>query len=131
MAYYVAALPVIYYSTSYTANQLLHATKEYLCDKVELVDDSEPVLSAAKHLVNLYQSMSETHHAYDAKTFVENGIEMLEYESTCAHSKNGKWRLLRKDFKRTNQRLARLTRNLEQRMRLFHQMVGLQRPAET
>jgi len=131
MAYYVAALPVIYYSTSYTANQLLHATKEYLCDKVELVDDSEPVLSAATHLVKLYQDLPESHHAYDAKTFVEDGIDMLQFESACAQSKNGKWRLLRKDFKRTNARLARLTRNLEQRMRLFHQMVGLQTPEKT
>ena len=35
MAYYVAALPIIYYGTSYTANQLLNATKEYFCDKIK------------------------------------------------------------------------------------------------
>ena len=125
MAYYVAALPIIYYGTSYTANQLLHSTKEYFCDKVDLVDDSEPVLSAAKQVVRVYRDMEETHHAYEAKTFIEDGIEILEYESRCAQSKFAKWRVLRKDFKQTNHKLRRLTQNLEQRMRLFHQIVNL------
>lgn len=125
MAYYVAALPVIYYGTSYTANQLLNATKEYFCDKVDLVDDSQPVLSAAKQIVRVYNGMDDAHHAYEAKTFIEDGIEMLEYESKCAHTNFAKWRLVRKDFKRVNKRLRRLTNNLEQRMRLFYQIVNL------
>ena len=125
MAYYVAALPIIYYGTSYTANQLLQATKEYFCDKVDLVDDSEPVLSAAKQVVRVYQDMDESHHAYQAKTFIENGIEMLEYESKCAHANFKRWRVVRKDFKRMNARIQRLTNNLEQRMRLFYQIVNL------
>tara|TARA_B100001250_G_scaffold109021_1_gene92029 strand:+ start:368 stop:805 length:438 start_codon:yes stop_codon:yes gene_type:complete len=125
MAYYVAALPMIYYGTSYTANQLLNATKEYFCDKADLVDDSEPVLSAAKQVVKLYKDMPESHHAYDAKAFIEDGIEMLEYESTCAQKKFAKWRFVRKDFKQLNKRIDRLTQNLEQRMRLFHQIVNL------
>ena len=129
MAYYVAALPVIYYGTSYTANQLLNTTKQYLCEKVDLIDDSSPVISAAKQIVHMHAHVDEKHHAYDAKVFVENGVEMLEYESTYAQARNAKWRMLRKDFKRTNQRIARLTRNLEQRMRLFLQIVNL--PSES
>ena len=129
MAYYVAALPVIYYGTSYTANQLLNTTKQYLCEKVDPIDDSSPVISAAKQIVHMHAHVDEKHHAYDAKVFVENGVEMLEYESTCAQARNAKWRMLRKDFKRTNQRIARLTRNLEQRMRLFLQIVNL--PSES
>lgn len=129
MAYYIAALPVIYYGTSYTANQLLNTTKEYLCDKVDLVDDSSPVVSAAKKIVHMHGRVDETHHAYDAKVFVEDGIEILEFESTCARARNAKWRFMRKDFKRTNERIARLTRNLEQRVRLFLQIVTL--PSET
>jgi hypothetical protein len=125
MAYYVAALPVIYYGTSYTANQLLNTTKQYLCEKVDLVDDSSPVISAAKQIVHMHAHVDEKHHAYQSKVFVEDGIEMLEFESTCAQARNAKWRMLRKDFKRTNQRIARLTRNLEQRMRLFLQIVSL------
>ena len=125
MAYYVAALPIIYYGTSYTANQLLNATKEYFCDKVDLVDDSEPVLSAAKQVVRVYKDMEDSHHAYEAKTFIEDGIEMLEYESRRARANFAKWRIMRKDFKRVNKRLRRLTGNLEQRMRLFHQIVNL------
>lgn len=125
MAYYVAALPIIYYGTSYTANQMLNTTKEYFCEKVDLIDDSTPVVSAAKHIVHIHTHVDEKHHAYESKVFVENGIEMLEYESTCAKSRSAKWRFLRKDFKRTNERIARLTRNLEQRMRLFLQIVSL------
>lgn len=130
MAYYVAALPIIYYGTSYTANQLLNATKEYFCDKVDLVDDSKPVLSAAKYVVRHYQGMPETHPAYEAKTFIEDGIEMLEHEAVRAHAAAIKWRVVRKDFRKTNLRLARLSNNLEQRMRLFYQITALT-PAET
>lgn len=125
MAYYVAALPIIYYGTSYTANQLLNATKEYFCDKVDLVDDSQPLLSAAKRVVEHYQDMPETHHAYEAKTFIEDGIEMLEFEVVKAHAAVAKWRLMRKDFRKVNERIARLSKNLEQRMRLFHQITAL------
>ena len=125
MAYYVAALPMIYYGTSYTANQLFNSTKQYLCEKVDLIDDSSPVVSAAKQIVHMHAHVDEKHHAYDAKVFVEDGIEILEFESSCAQSRSAKWRFLRKDFKRTNERIARLTRNLEQRMRLFLQIVNL------
>ena len=129
MAFYVAALPIIYYGTSYTANHLLNITKEYLCDKVDLVDDSSPVVSAAKKIIHMHTHIDEKHHAYEAKLFIEDGIDMLEYESKRAEAKNAKWRVMRKDFKRTNARIARLTRNLEQRMRLFLQIVSLGRPS--
>ena len=125
MAYYVALLPVVYYGTSYTANQLLNTTKEYLCDKVDLIDDSSAVLSAAKKIVEMHVHVDEKHHAYEAKVFVEDGIEMLEFESTCARAKNARWSLVRRDFKRANERISRLTRNLEQRMRLFLQIMNL------
>ena len=114
---YLLALPVIYYGTNYMAKKTMDTISTYLVEHDDLHDTSDAVLAAAVSLLKRHRHMKETHDAFVAKTYVEQGVDALEYMRKKVTSKKS---IFKRSYKKENENIRELQDELERRLRLFH-----------
>ena len=114
---YLLAIPVVYYGSSFIANKTMDALSVYVVDTEELVDESEAILKTATSVLKSHKDMLESHEAYVAKTYVEQGVDALQYMSDSVKRRKS---LFKRSFKKENKKLRKLQDELERRLRLFY-----------
>ena len=123
MAYYFAALPVVYFSTQFAASKAMNAAATWATVCEELKDDSAPTIDAAKSIVKLYNGLSINHPAYVTLKHLQISLDQLKYVSSKANQSKQKWRLLLKDFSKINTKIQTHCSRVERRIRLFNEIM--------
>ena len=123
MAYYFAALPVVYFSTQFAASKAMNAAATWATVCEELVDDSAPTIDTAGAIIKLYRDIKMKNPAYIPLQHLRAALEQLKYVSSKARQSKKKWRLLRKDFSKINTKLQTHCAMVEQRIRLFNEIM--------
>lgn len=114
---YLLAIPFVYYGSSYIANKTIDALSVYMVDTEDLMDESDAILATAKSVLHSHKDMPETHEAFIAKTFVEEGVDALQYTSDYAKRKKS---IFKRSYRKENLKIRKLQDDLERRLRLFH-----------
>jgi hypothetical protein len=123
MAYYFAALPVVYFSTQFAASKAMNAAAEWATVCEELKNDSRPTIDTASAIIELYKDMGMKHPAYIPLQHLRGALDQLKYVSSKANQSKKKWRLLRKDFSKINTKIQTHCSGVEQRIRLFNEIM--------
>ena len=122
MAYYLMALPAVYFGTQYAATQAMNSVGRWFMSRSDLYDDSEAVLAAGDSILETHASLSPSHSAYKAKTYLKQSIETLRYKSNSARRDARRWRVMRYDYTAVNSELVQHINQVEQRIRLFREV---------
>tara|TARA_B110001452_G_C15241783_1_gene430102 strand:- start:13737 stop:14123 length:387 start_codon:yes stop_codon:yes gene_type:complete len=125
MAYYIAALPVVYIGTQVAASRVVHAATNWLTVCEGLQDDTTATIDTAQSILNMYKTLKITHPAYNSRLHLQASLDSLVYLSDNARKKAKKWRFLRKDFTQINFDLDKQRNRVEQRIRLFREVTLL------
>jgi len=125
MAYYVAALPVLYIGTQIAASRAMNAATTWFTVCEELRDDTAATIDTAKSILKMYKSIDINHPAYTSRLHLKASLDSLVYLSNNARSRAGKWRVMRKDFTRINADLEKQRKRVEQRIRLFREVLSV------
>ena len=123
MAYYLAALPVVYFSTQFAASKVMNAAAVWVTVCEELRNESRPTIDTASAFIELYKDISMNHPAYIPLQHLKAAVDQLKYVSSKAIQSKKKWRLMRKDFSKINSKLCIHCTRVEQRIRLFNEIM--------
>jgi len=123
MAYYVAALPVLYIGTQVATSRVVNAATTWFTVCEELVDDSRATIDTATSILQMYIDIDLQHPAYTSRLHLQASLDSLVYLSDNARQKATKWRVLRKDYTRINTDINKQRTRVEQRIRLFREVL--------
>lgn len=123
MAYYFAALPVVYFSTQFAASRAMNAAAVWVTVCEDLKNDSRPTIDTASAILQLYKNMEKKHPGYATLQHLKGALDQLKYVSSKAVQSKKKWRLMRKDFSELNIKLETQRMRVEQRIRLFNEIM--------
>tara|TARA_B110000093_G_scaffold182587_1_gene229670 strand:- start:2620 stop:3027 length:408 start_codon:yes stop_codon:yes gene_type:complete len=123
MAYYLAALPVVYFGTQFAAAKAMNAATKWVTTCDDLQNDSAPTIDTAKAIVRLYATLETKHPAYTTLLHLKAALDQLKYISSKANLSARKWRMVRKDFSTANTTLRVQRDRVEQRIRLFNDIM--------
>ena len=123
MAYYLAALPVVYFGTQFAAAKAMNAAAKCVTTCDDLHNDSAPTIDTAEAIVQLYTALDRKHPAYTTLLHLKAALDQLKYLSSKADLSARKWRMVRKDFSTANTSLRVQRDRVEQRIRLFNDIM--------
>lgn len=123
MAYYFAALPVVYFSTQIVASRAMNAAAEWVTVCKGLDNDTAPTIDTASAIIALYKDLNTSHPARLPLQHLQTALDQLKYISLKAIQSQKKWRFMRKDFSSTNIKLHTHRSRVEQRIRLFNEIM--------
>ena len=123
MAYYFAALPVVYFSTQLVASKAMNAAAEWVTVCSSLDNDTAPTIDTASAIIAIYKDLDTKHPASLPLQHLQTALDQLKYVSSKATQSQRKWRLMRKDFTKTNIKLHTHRSRVEQRIRLFNEIM--------
>jgi len=125
MAYYVTAIPVIYFGSQLAANKVVSTASVWFATCDVLCDDSAATIDAADCILKIYANLPAEHPAFVSKTYLQAAVDYLKYISSQATTSNNTWRVFRKNYKNINNKILRHTSRVEQRISLFREVYQL------